>query len=40
MTNRELIVMIQSSLRRVWWLSMLALPLVFAACNKGTAPGY
>jgi hypothetical protein len=40
MKSREVIVMIRAALRRVWWLSMLALPLVLAACNKGTTPGY
>jgi hypothetical protein len=32
--------MIRAALRRFWWLSMLALPLVLAACTKGSAPGY
>ncbi|MDR3545589.1 MAG: hypothetical protein P4L30_07490 [Candidatus Limnocylindrales bacterium] len=40
MTSYEVIEMIRAALRRFWWLSMLALPLVLAACNKGSAPGY
>ena len=40
MTNRKVSETIPASLRRAWWLSMLALPLVLAACNKGSGPGY
>ena len=31
--------MIRAATGRLWWLSMLALPLVLAACNKGGGPG-
>ena len=39
MKSYEVIEMIRAALRRFWWLSMLALPLVLAACNKGSGPG-
>jgi hypothetical protein len=40
MTSRTVSVTILASLRRVWWLSLLALPVLVAACNKGSGPGY
>lgn len=40
MTTRKVPEIILASLRRAWWLWMLVLPLVLAACNKGSGPGY
>ncbi len=40
MTSRKVSMAILASLRRIGWLSMLALPFVLAACNKGSGPGY
>ena len=40
MTTRRGPKTIQAALRRAWWLWMLVLPLVLAACNKGSGPGY
>jgi len=40
MTTRRESETILASLRRVWWLSLLALPLVLAACTKGSGPAY
>jgi predicted small secreted protein len=40
MTNRRVSETIRAALRRAWWLSLLALPVVVAACNKGSGPGY
>ena len=40
MTTRKVSETVLASVRRVWWLSMLALPLVLAACSKGSGPGY
>ena len=40
MTTRKVPETILASLRRVWWLSLLALPVLVAACNKGSGPGY
>jgi hypothetical protein len=40
MTTRRVSETILASLRRVWWLSLLALPDLVAACNKGSGPGY
>jgi hypothetical protein len=40
MTSRSVSETILASFRRVWWLSLLALPVLVAACNKGSGPGY
>jgi hypothetical protein len=40
MTTRSVSETILASLRRVWWLSLLALPVLVAACGKGSGPGY
>jgi hypothetical protein len=40
MTNRRVSETILASLRHAWWVSLLALPVVVAACNKGSGPGY
>jgi len=39
-THREVLVSILASLRRIGWLSMLALPFILAACGKGGTSGY
>ena len=40
MTTRSVSETILASLRRVWWLSLLVLPVLVAACGKGSGPGY
>jgi predicted small secreted protein len=40
MTTRKVSETVLASVRRAWWLSLLALPVVVAACNKGSGPGY
>ena len=40
MTHGNMAVKIRASIRRIGWLSMLALPFVLAACGHGGATGY
>jgi hypothetical protein len=40
MTTRRGSETILAFLRRIWWLSLLALPVLVAACNKGSGPAY
>ncbi len=40
MTDRNVPVRIRASIRRIGWLSMLALPFLLAACGHGGTTGY
>jgi hypothetical protein len=40
MTRANVPVRIRASIRRIGWLSMLALPFLLAACGPGGATGY
>ncbi len=40
MTARAMAESCRSSLRRVGWLLMVALPVILAACGKGGTSGY
>jgi hypothetical protein len=40
MTQRKVLVRIPASVRRIGWLSVLALPFFLAACGHGGTTGY